>query len=132
MRTTTTIPRIGAMARTHTRAVVSVRPAPRATVPDSGAVKTLKATLELYRAAIQDGARAYGRGIVGAFGLLLGSAVLLLVSTVLGPLIAPFGYAGSLLFGLFFSVLVAYVFGAYLACVESALDARTMLAPSTL
>jgi hypothetical protein len=95
-------------------------------------VKTLKATLELYRAAIQDGARAYGRGIIGAFGLLLGSAFLLLVSTVLGPLIAPFGGAGSFLFGLFFSVLMAYVVGAYLACVEAALDARMLLPPSTL
>jgi hypothetical protein len=95
-------------------------------------VKTLKATLALYRAAIQDGARAYGRGIIGAFGLLLGSAFLLLVSTVLGPLIAPFGGAGSLLFGLFFSALMAYVIGAYLACVEAALDARKMLPPSVL
>ena len=88
-------------------------------------MKTLQATLELYRAAIQDGARAYGRGIVGAFGLLL-------VTTVLSPLIAPFGGAGSLLFGLFFSVLTAYVIGAYLACVEAALDARKMLPPSVL
>jgi len=95
-------------------------------------VKTLKATLELYRSAIQDGARAFGRGIIGAFGLLLGSAFLLLVSTVLGPLIAPFGGAGSLLFGLFFSTLMAYVIGAYLACVEAALDARKMLPPSVL
>jgi hypothetical protein len=95
-------------------------------------VKTLKATLELYRAAIQDGARAYGRGIIGAFGLLIGSAFLLLVSTVLGPLLAASGGAGSLLFGLFFSVLTAYVIGAYLACVEAALDARKMLPPSVL
>jgi hypothetical protein len=95
-------------------------------------VKTLRATLELYRAALQDGAKAYGRGIIGAFGLLLGSAFLLLVSTVLGPLIAPFGGAGSFLFGLFFSALMAYVVGAYLACVEAALDARMMVPPSTL
>jgi hypothetical protein len=95
-------------------------------------VKTLKATLELYRLAIQDGARAYGRGIIGAFGLLLGSAFLLLVSTVLGPLMGAGGMAGSLLFGFFFATLMAYVIGAYLACVEAALDARKMLAPSVL
>jgi hypothetical protein len=95
-------------------------------------VKTLRATLELYRAALQDGARAYGRGIVGAFGLLIGSALLLLVSTVLGPLLAVGGGAGSLIFGLFFSTLMAYVVGAYLACVEAALDARAMLPPSVL
>jgi hypothetical protein len=95
-------------------------------------VKTLRATLALYRAVLQDGARAYGRGIIGAFGLLLGSAFLLLVSTVLGPLLAAGGGAGSLLFGLFFSTLMAYVAGAYLACVEAALDARKMVPPSTL
>jgi hypothetical protein len=95
-------------------------------------VKALQATLALYKAALQDGARAYGRGIIGAFGLLLGSAFLLLVSRVLGPLLAAGGGAGSFLFGLFFSTLVAYVVGAYLACVEAALDARKMLPPSTL
>ncbi len=95
-------------------------------------MRALRATLELYRAAIGDGARAYGRGIVGAFGLLLGSAFLLLVSTVLGPLLAAGGGAGSLLFGLFFSTLMAYVVGAYLACVEASLDARKMLPPSAL
>ena len=95
-------------------------------------MRTLKATLELYRSAIQDGARAYGRGIIGAFGLLLGSAFLLLVSTVLGPLMSAGGGAASFLFGLFFSTLMAYVIGAYLACVEAALDARKMLPPSVL
>ena len=95
-------------------------------------MKTLKATLELYRAAIRDGARAYGRGIIGAFGLLLGSAFLLLVSTVLGPLMGSGGMAGSLLFGFFFAALTAYVVGAYLACVEAALDARKLLSPSVL
>jgi hypothetical protein len=95
-------------------------------------VKWISSTLDLFGAALRDGARAYGRGLVGALGLLIGGAFLALISKVLDPVVASGGAAGRFLFGFLFATLTAYVVGAYLATVQAALDARKPLGPSIL
>ena len=124
IRTTTTIREL--VRRPDAYEWSSGSPGAESNCPDSGAVKTLRRR-SAYRAASRW--RAYGAESSersGCFSAVRSSAREQSAQSVDGS-----GRRRPLLFGLFFSTLMAYVIGAYLACVEAALDAQDA-APSVL